>query len=159
MLYSITVQFHRQLPDIPRPIKNSSEVIALTASIIQLLEYDAWISWTASDLVVIGRLSPTQRAEVVTTAAYRFIWRWREGFRYLRVCPPFLFEDVQWLPNLFSSSVFPIIDDIQDVLAELQVMLRILKQEALDTPYTVFELIMLLWNIKSRLRAIHSDDK
>jgi len=55
--------------------------------------------------------------------------------------------------------VFPLIDDVQDVLAELHILLRLLKQEALYLPHVVIELIMLPRDVESRLRAVYGDTK
>ena len=80
------------------------------------------------------------------------------GFRYLRGSPPALFEKVvQRLLNLFQVLVFPLIDDVPDVLAELHVILRLLKCETLNFLHVVIELIMLPQDIESCLRAAHGD--
>jgi hypothetical protein len=53
--------------------------------------------------------------------------------------------------------VFPLIDDVQDVLAELHVMIRPLKQETVNTRHVRYKLIMLPRDIESRFRAAYSD--
>ena len=61
--------------------------------------------------------------------------------------------------NLFQALVLVLIDDIQDVLAELHIIFGLLKQETIDLLCVVFELILLLRYVKSRLCSVYDDIK
>ena len=61
------------------------------------------------------------------------------------------------ISNLSQSLVLAPIDDVQDVLAELHVIIGLLKQETIDILRVVFNLIILPGYVESRLRTVHGD--
>jgi hypothetical protein len=72
----------------------------------------------------------------------------------------FFFENViQVLSNLCQALVFPLIDDIPDVLAEPQVVFRILEEKAIYFLHIVMKLVILPRDVKSRLCTVHSNTK
>lgn len=74
----------------------------------------------------------------------------------LRNSLPVLFQErIQRVPNVMKSRIHSPVDDVSDKLAELQVLLGVLKEEACEPLNVIVSLILLPRNVKPCLGPVH----